>query len=428
MFNQVKSIYLQNFQSWNDKSGCMNMETDVINVIRGRNEIGKSVIFKVLYEMCFPGYHGSVDLVRRGCDYGAMVIVLENGTQLMFQLFAKGGRAFYMQRLNETDSKIWKQTELPHEFEEELGLIVSYENRIILNVIDKDIPMPFIKTDPHYNAQVFRSVLEPEKLTAFFMRAKEYMIELRDAQAVFRRRADYFDAKQSAYDYVDVVSLGIKHRQLTSILPSYKDIIELQNAVVDTYNIAQTKPEPFTVDIEQAEVYMRILTALNQGIDTICSLSDLEQTPPTCNEAQLSRSLYLLKFNRALSSLSSEVVSLAQSTPSPSKPIPAVVPELFKLSSMVSTCQGQLCDCLQLQSELHDVIDVTGTPTVLLGALKSVSNISWQLGTYSRIRADAKHNLDTIEHLEAGIQQLQDELGVCPTCGRSFHEQGIHIT
>lgn len=64
----------------------INLDTDVTNIIEGPNETGKSVLFKVMYNMIFPGYWSSTELIRRGFTTGIMLLTLADESLLAYTL------------------------------------------------------------------------------------------------------------------------------------------------------------------------------------------------------------------------------------------------------------------------------------------------------------------------------------------------------
>ena len=61
----IKQMHLKNIQSWKDET--VNFSQD-LNVITARSERGKTVLFKVFYQMVFPNkykFSGKNSLIRR---------------------------------------------------------------------------------------------------------------------------------------------------------------------------------------------------------------------------------------------------------------------------------------------------------------------------------------------------------------------------
>ncbi|MEG2376723.1 MAG: hypothetical protein RSC43_00035 [Clostridia bacterium] len=424
MFNQIKSIQLVNFQSWSDQSKPLEMETDVINIIKGRNETGKSVVFKLLYEMCFPGYHGAEQLVRRGCEYGVLLIVLVNGTQLLFQLFASGSRVFYMQKQGEEDAKVWKQTDMPEEFSTELELLVSYENRIILNVIDKDIPTPFIKTDPHYNAEVFRNILEPAKLSVFFERAKEYQLDLKDTRAILQRKADFYNAKQSALEFVDEHALRVKQTALREWGTAGRTAVTLNNTLVDMYELKQRQGAHLLIDMHLATSLLKIresLSDLQERNSAYLSMEADSQHESICNAEDLARARQLMHFKSLCTEVLPSIARVAGHTISPYVEITPEVTRMYQIRARLRSVDSVLNDYCTDNACMPDVIDVYGVPKLYMDMRSSLAKTHKALSNVTLVCKQLSDNKREQSALHTEIKNLEGQLGVCPTCGRTFN-------
>ena len=56
---KLKRYKLINIQSWHENSDWVELDDTLMNIIIGRNETGKSVLYKVLAQMFIPSQFGS---------------------------------------------------------------------------------------------------------------------------------------------------------------------------------------------------------------------------------------------------------------------------------------------------------------------------------------------------------------------------------
>lgn len=419
---QLRVIKLVNFQSWSDKSDDMTFAPDVLNVIKGRNETGKSVVFKVLYEMCFPGYHGAQYLVRRGCAEGYALFVYTDGTQVLFQLSIQGNRVFHLQLPESSEIQSWQQYEIPEEVVSAMGLLISKENQIILNVLDKDVPLPFIKSDPKYNASVLKSKLEPEELTRFFERSKDYIRRIQGARSHFSNEAKIYDARQMSLDFVDVESLRATRIFLDNHAAALNKYIDAYNALADYDAILEVKPEVKLYPLAEVKELLDVVELLSNTQDALSEVDRLNQCAPASprfSEDQLDAihtQLNALGILNSCRSASLEFVALER----------PVVQELPNVSAELDVCR-----ILEvIQSELHGVLQLEAPEVVYLDsklptlfeALHESQEAFKNLGVVYQNLVGAVTSKQKMDSISSDISQMEKELGICPTCGRAFHE------
>ena len=137
-----------NIQSWNGNTKIMEFSEDRLNVIIGKNETGKSVLFKVFRQMCFPTFFGRTgrkDLITTGKEVGSLGLILSNGTAITF-IIHKSFQIYKMKTKDDTDYRVWKQDSLPEEIRLELGWYIDEENKILLNIVDNEQGLAFVDT------------------------------------------------------------------------------------------------------------------------------------------------------------------------------------------------------------------------------------------------------------------------------------------
>lgn len=377
MENYITSYKLINLQSWDDSSPAIELDNDIVNIIEGPNETGKSVFFKAFYSMCFPENSDSRELIRRGCDTAFFILWLSNGYQIVYQLTA-GHHVHAL--FHGDDVETWCDTALPSKIADMLGLILDRESRVILNIIDKDIPMPFISSSPKTNASYIRAVVEPVRMTEFFSRTEEQLKEVDSARQKFKSKME------AARDAANV----LEHRNIDA-LKEKKRIVDSMNLVVQKYVmleksvqglLATYASEP--VPVKNPNGLAHFLKAYNKvdactnHLSYLCNL--LNSPPVVINSPKVVESKF--KIADSVSKVIAAIKGLSTLyLRKPVEPNVVCMQQLYKAYQQcetVSWCAKSLKGCMQSLAELEQKMNLTN------------------------------------EELE----RIKREVGVCPTCGR----------
>ncbi len=420
---QLVSVKLINFQSWVEKSGDMTFAPDVLNVIKGRNETGKSVLFKVIYEMCFHGYHDIKCLIRRGYDQALAYFEYSDGYQVLFQAFRNGGRVYFLQGPNDEQPRQWQQSDIPDEIVDAMGLIISRENQIILNVLDKDVPMPFVKTDPKYNASVLKSKLEPEELTRYFERSKDYVKRIQEALARHAQQANYWNTKQSALSYVDVQQLKAERLLLDSRTMALEAYTKLFNCSADIANLDEAKPVykeyPLASLNQQLEI-LRALIDLSQALGRLNVVLSEQPSPPAYSQEEMIKFDSNLNSVRKLLDIKNKLSEFSQLIEPEQIEIPVELDQNFEIvNSLMKVKQSILAvSCIEAPVIPEIPEGVQEELNTLKTAQDAFYNLSLVFERTQRLTSATKD----FSQLCSELKMMEDKLSICPTCGRPFHE------
>lgn len=383
--HQVDSFILINFQSWDSSQQVIKLEGDIINNIQGSNESGKSVLFKVLYEMYFPGYHGALDIIRDGCDAGVLFILMTDGTQIVWECH-RNLRKFYLQYPGEEIIQ-WTQNEVPAEITAALGLIVNSDHNIILNVIDKDTPMPFIKSSPKYNAALLKSVVEPDIIKRLYENCQNAIVEIATAKAKFDRAASIAYAKYSALEYINIYQLQAKQKKIKSLLAVVSPVIEAYNTLSDLRAMMLNQPEPAVNYCEQADPYITLADKVMDFRGYLSKLRRLEMDKPSKHFVN----------------------------PEPLQGTVSTLAVLESVNTLLSTYKSML---LQQPAQIEMPADVSWQITfmdLLLAALLKLKHMRKAALSLKQCSVNADAAL-------ALYKDAERALGACPTCGRKFDD------
>ena len=383
--HQVDSFILINFQTWDSSQQVIKLEGDIINNIQGSNESGKSVLFKVLYEMYFPGYHGALDIIRDGCDAGILFILMTDGTQIVWECY-RNLRKFYLQYPG-AEIIQWTQNEVPQEITTALGLIVNPDHNIILNVIDKDTPMPFIKSSPKYNAALLKSVVEPDIIKRLYENCQNAIVEIATAKAKFDRAASIAYAKYSALEYVNIYQLQAKQKKVKALLEITSPVIQTYNSLSDLRSVLMNQPRPAVNYCEQADPYIVLADKIMDFRSSVSKLRRYELDKP--NDSLVDP-----------------------------EPLQGTINALSALEVMQSTFSKHAKVLVDQPVSVVMPVDMSWQLTFMDSLMTSLV----KLKGLRKAAILAEQRASQVDKAFALYKDAERTLGACPTCGRKFDD------
>lgn len=377
MHTYVTAYRLINFQSWDASTDAIHLEPDTVNIIEGANETGKSVLYKVLYNFAFPGYWEPKELIRRGCTSGVLLMELSNGKCIIFQLEHSHHTYILVDNANET---IWKDCALPQEIIDELGIILDYDLKIILNVIDKDISLPFIKTSPKFNASLIKSRVEPPDITEFFQNTDELQKQLSNACTKFATKTRELKAAADTIQFTDVDELYVLKENVDALFPVAKHYSDFEAVLEELAQLRTAAPTP-VADPSVVTPHLQALTSIEHLGAAVDEYVQVVETKPMPIKDP-SRQQNTIQVLRELQSLKDAI------------------------SGLSSTLENKPCavTCPNLAGEF-EVWSRLSAASLTINELQKVCS------EYSPIRLEAATTLSDLE-------KMRSEIGVCPTCGR----------
>ena len=235
------------------------MCSDKMNVIKGRNETGKSVMFKVFRQMCFSnflGKNGRRTLISRGKERGDAIITLTDGTRIIFEMYP----TYQIYRMN---GNSWKQDTLPKEIKDKLGWYVDEDNQILLNLIDTEMSMPLVSSSASFNANVLKFIVEDEDLERSIRNYTGWINKVEELEEIEEATIGTYQAKNSVLKYTDIEELK-KRLDKGRKIERNLEIVENLDRMLDT--LSRLK-EPKGLGEEDKELERRIdLTVRNVKI------------------------------------------------------------------------------------------------------------------------------------------------------------------
>lgn len=384
MRNHIAAYQLINFQSWDASTKAIYLESDMVNIIEGANETGKSVLYKVLYNFAFPGYWDPKELIRRGCSMGVLLLELSNKHCIVFQLEHKHHTYILVDGEKEL---VWKDCALPQEIIDDMGLILDYEQRVILNVVDKDISLPFIKTSPKFNASLIKARVEPPDITDFFSSLDELQKQVSTACISFASKTREVKAAADIIKFTDVDELLIAKERVDTVYTIAKNYSDIEDALRSLASDLTTAPKS-VVNPEKAGALLEIydkwqdLAGALFKHKTLLGSSPSEVPNPLLQQA----SVKLYKQLQDLTTILNSHACLVASKPSPILHV--------DLSKEIKV----LAELDSIKSALRTLID--------------------EFSTCKDIR---KHS----DQIASELENIRKETGVCPTCGRLLDNKHI---
>lgn len=376
----ITSFQLLNFQSWNDTAAPINLESDIVNIIEGKNETGKSVIFKVLKDMCFPGYWKAASVIRRGCSKAVCIVYLSSGSAVAYEL----GHKYHIHYLiSETETKSWRDSPfIPQEVQHAMGLILDKESRSIVNVIDKDTPTLFVASSPRLNASILRAVVEPEDMQTFFSNAQETSERLKYAIKQFTQAYRIADAKQAMIKYTDIDSVLVTKDRLDSYAAVVAPLSSLHDSIKKIADHAATAPDA-VLSVEHIAPSILAAAEVRHVLGSVHALKSVYASKPAQNPINPDAYRASLAVLQEMQSISADVKSGYDFT-------------------------------MRIQKLPHGTLPSKEDVAVLQqfeSLLSGVSELRSVLQTKEAVQNSADSALNE-------IQQIEREVGVCPTCGK----------
>lgn len=413
MDGKIQKVRLKNIQSWKD--GEMVFSEDRMNVLKARNESGKTVLFKVFRQMCFPnfwGRTGRAKLIRRGCDKGVLEIDLASGTRVIFEMY----KTFQIYILHK-DGEIltWKQNSLPEEIKKELGWYVDEKNQILLNILDLEVPLPFILSDEKFNAQVLGFAVNVQELEDILENAK-YLKEILQ-RAIKQGEADEKGLRSffSDLQYIDTERKERRLDRMREVREEVKDVRELYSSLL--YLARLNRPEDFGKDMYRISGLKRKAVGMFDLRSNLNYLNKFEE--PKDIELDLTEVRRLKRVVDELGSLlrvKREVISLGE-------------PEEVEVDrDMIYGLYSGLVRVGEVRNGLADILKLGGAPSLevdkrvheLKSEVKELAEVFTEIKYLTEVVIKGSSVWVELSRLKIEKERLEKELGVCPLCGSEF--------
>ena len=468
---KLKSFRLLNIQSWGDDSEIVEFDSELLNVIIGRNETGKSVLFKVLAQMFNPDMYGmdAHDLVRDGASEGMALFTLTSGESVIYRINTNNRYVYYfLDKQGKLDkSRSFSGPGAPSWLTEVFGWLVDYREGVILNLLHKDgSNLPFITTSKRFNAAYLRFITSNPQLDKLYEVFQHNLALLNQGIKNMHVRIGEVAIRYNALEYTNISSLTLKKehmQELQGIWACFNQVLQSFYSLNEEFNVFGKITPRFTLtrnrelmdSIPQVIKSYTELRELNKALQNQIKPHDFEYITTLYSGAEIWPSSYTTL--QILESLQNVVQNyIVQSDYS-------YINSLQELAIVHNSGQG----LLGVFKELGDILDSKAivqdygympklrmcaemdypskTMYKLLYALYSILKEKPEHSNLPvkslELYADIQKSGDGILHMlydqlyalvnlsksvkaanetDATVRTLENELGVCPTCGRIF--------
>lgn len=451
---RIVGYKLQDIQSWDEKSPSINLSTDRMNVIIAPSETGKSVIIKILKEMCFSGKWGYTweSLIRRDKKRGVAMFMLEDGTVIAYFIYPRAVRYSIIYGDKEKPNKTWdffdpNNTEIPEEVANLMGLVVDRKGKTIINVLDKDMVIPYVTASPELNARissVITTVPEMEK-------RREMLSEWKQRLETAYKNADRKLA-DARYRYerapsVDVLSHKLALMRAEALLNFVKPIDDILNYTV-VYPLG-VEPEPvYCPDLAGTIDVLHQIERLFEEYSGAMSLSE----PSIVNKPneEVADIISLSDDINTLINLLEDMESLEE----PIEPIvPVVVGDIIdiekniikvamEIKGAISIGEG-LCEVKKPSKDISDIIRINNNISKLMFIYNNAISLQCPqeiivppdmvqiyniLQDINAMQCDEVLSLyedsivlqKDIDNVEYELNELRVKMKICPLCGKPW--------
>jgi hypothetical protein len=413
---KIKSIKLSNIQSWDADSPELKLSSDAVNVLIAPSETGKSVLIKVLKEMCFPNNWGynRLGLIRRGAPYGVAYFILEDDTIIGYVMQPKGQVYTILRRGEDgkfTEKRFNNAVEIPEEIADLMGLIVDREAKTVINVLDKNMPMPLINTSPKLSGRIVATVTENPQLELIKSNLKSWddvltpLIQKLKTTYEVRGRVYREAPEKDESKIVNHLTLSKKYMQLFD----YLSPINFTLMDISTLKQPQVKPDLG-------------LTGIMESMKTIKEIIDLHDVMIKLQENHsIEMSEDIIHYFATLGKVQKikKLLDILGNMKAPKeKPNLECLADVFKSMQTVRTILKTENELLALKkpheiNALGDLDSMQKSLMDLMGIIQSLQECEKYSSTANTLAGKEQKALDQ-------IKQFEEENKICPLCGSEF--------
>lgn len=381
----IDAVRLINIQSFKDITYNL---SNAINVFQAPNETGKSVLFKVFRIMCDANWYGRGErksLIRRGCEYGAAQITLTPKDNVVYQITFGLYPTNQIYILTKDGSTIgeWDQDSMPQEIMKLLGWVYDKDTKILLNLCDQELDMPFVNSNEGFNFDVFRFVIKDAELESARENLARWIKELETCDDKVNASISNYKYAFSDVKFEDVDKLEMQIKVKEKLLEKEKAI---GSAAVAFENCMIVQPPTFnTIDEDTLIRHFNNIDLILDTHEKVERLVNLKQ--PTFNTIDED------EFNEHM-----EKVNVLSKTINLFKDITALKAPTF--NTIDEECLSQSLSTLQILNRL-------------IGVLRGTRKVMYEMNQEST----------AITHILGLIDRFESENKICPLCGKPFNNE-----
>ena len=200
---KLRKLRLQNFQSWKDETIELSDGLNAIIGVGDSNNTGKSVIFKALKVTCNPEYFTRAErnkLIRYGNDFARAYYSFSDGSIAIVTLT----HAKVMYNCEFNGVTVNTEGVPPHQLIEKLSAIIETESKYLVNVMDPEQAMLFVKSDKKANSSLMKVVTEHPELNRLMDIFKDKVSEYTSHHIKVGARAKRLEEQMNSLQVSDI--------------------------------------------------------------------------------------------------------------------------------------------------------------------------------------------------------------------------------
>lgn len=298
----LQIVRMINIQSYKDITFNLSGR---VNVLDAPNETGKSIMFKVFRTMCDANWYGRGErksLIRRGSDKGTALLVVpysDGVFRIVFEIY----KTYQVYHLFDGDEKVdsWKQDSIPDDLLNILGWYYDKDSKVLLNLCDQELDMPFVNSNSRFNYEVMRFIIQNPELETAKNNLQVWIKRNTDEIEDLSLKCRTLEGIIADYKYVDTTALeqsinvrdeaAKKGRVLVSLISSLKEISSLEEP-----KIARCDSNKVEQDIKIAEHLRQLGLTLQNAMTLNKPNIKTADTASVENKIQISTQLSSLGY------------------------------------------------------------------------------------------------------------------------------------
>lgn len=279
----ISEIRLVNCQSWEDCS--IHLAQDRLNVIEAKNNVGKSVLMKMLKISISPKFFSvkkRKKLIRWGADDARAIYTFTDGA--IAAVFVQPTKVIYMFR-ESNEEKFSTYLEPPARLISELGAMVNSSGSFIANILDTDQALLLVDSDSKATFEFIQLLCNNATVDELLTKLNVIRDDAGVQVTSLRTQLSNLDKELGQLVYVDVYSEEQKLLLLTDVKNA---LYQLVSGGIKLNKLAKSTTESKNYDylLEQVGILQKLesmnlgklqLKEFNAELLGVCKLlSDLE--------------------------------------------------------------------------------------------------------------------------------------------------------
>lgn len=396
----MKLVKLQfiNCQSFEDVT--YEFALDKINAIYADNNIGKSIMFKMMREAVCPGFYSKDKsfLIRTGCAYAEMYSENTDGVYTCFRLNRTGNNVYSVLY---PDGTIERTSYATEEYLKNLCLLADLNNFFIVNVIDRNQDLMLVDKNLKASEQCLHMTMQDENLELVKEKIPEYQTEFKNYLNQLSSKYGAISDALRLCEYTDIDFLQVK-LQLSTAAKNIADVLCTAWENVEQLNTNRS-------DSLNYEVLNTLISIASQADNLIAKIDDaifIERVTVSASKVA-SLSVALATILKSLTSIS-VVESLNYDT-------------LHKLLVLGNALQSttSLLSCLKVKGKDYAMhFNIAKIATLVVSACKTLSRV--------QVSKDSS-NLYILTYLASAMKSIAISIGELLTIQKQRAENKFYL-